>query len=138
MIQALLVVAELHWPAFQYELCNPVDVYCTEDQVPTDRGPQGFWLQIVVRQKQEGAEDSQNAQPQNVSYRIRDEVNYVSNTDQYIKPQLFFALSKFLRNIRSDPFLRYRTVPAKVRMSSIRRSGCSMAPKWPPRGISVQ
>ncbi len=73
-----------------------------------------------------------------VNIRDPQEVNYVSNTDKYIKPQHFFASSKFLRNIRSDPFLRYRTVPAKARMSSIRRSGCSMAPKWPPRGISVQ
>ena len=31
----------------------------------------------------------------------------------------------------------YRRVRAKLRMSSISRSGCSMAAKWPPRGISV-
>ena len=31
----------------------------------------------------------------------------------------------------------YRTVRAKARMSSISSSGCSMAAKWPPWGISV-
>ena len=34
--------------------------------------------------------------------------------------------------------LGYRTVRAKARTSSMNRSGCSIAAKWPPRGISVQ
>ena len=31
-----------------------------------------------------------------------------------------------------------RTVRKKVRTSSTKRSGCSIAAKWPPRGISAQ